>query len=244
MAVQNRNTLKGFFQKGQLPSEGHFNDFIDSVINKVDDGMSKTIEDGLMLSPIGTSRKLISFYRSIEEKSPAWNIDINSGDGTLNFNNHVGDSVISLKNDGNVGINQPSPEHTLDVNGMVAMKGRTGTYQQGKVLADGNWHPVLTELNGCFAFEVVAGIGKKKTGKYALIHALALSTFGKSKNRIRINQAYYGVRCNKIELRWTGDTYNFNLEMRTRCSYGGDYYVKYYISSLWSDHFMDGSIEM
>ena len=66
MPIQNRKSLKGYFKKGQLPTEGHFHDLIDSSINKVDDGMSKTMEDGLMLAPIGESRKLISFFNLIE----------------------------------------------------------------------------------------------------------------------------------------------------------------------------------
>ncbi len=243
MPLQNRETLKKFFKKGVKPSESHFHDLIDSSINKVDDGMTKTLDDGLMLSPIGTSEKLISFFKSIEVKSPAWSLEIDPGDSTLNFKNHRGDSILSLMNDGKVGINNPKPEYELDVQGIVGMVGRIGTFKTGKVLGDGQWHKAIENLNGCHILEICAGIGKKKTGKYGLVHAFALSTFGKSKSKIQINMAYYGVRCNQIQLRWTGDTYNYNLEMRTRCSYGGDYYIKYYASNLWIDHFMDYSME-
>jgi hypothetical protein len=242
MPIQNRNTLKGFFKKGQLPSESHFYDLIDSLINKVDDGMAKTLDDGLMLSPIGSSKKLISFYKSIEDKNPAWSVEINSGDGNLNINNHVGDSLLTLTNSGKIGINNNTPQHALDIKGNVALTGRIGNKYTGKVLGDGKWHKILTELNGCHALEVVAGIGKKKTGRYAMLHAFALSTFGKSKNKIDVRQAYYGVRSNKIELRWTGTTYNFNLEMRTRNTYDGEYYIQYFISDLWFDTFMDNGL--
>jgi frataxin-like iron-binding protein CyaY len=126
MSLQNRNSLKNFFKKGQLPSESHFLDLIDSMINKVDDGMSKNMDDGLMLSPIGGSQKLISFYKSIEEKSPAWSLEINQGDASLNINNHVGDSILTLTNSGKVGINNNNPAHELDVNGSVSMAGRIG----------------------------------------------------------------------------------------------------------------------
>ncbi|HEY8402140.1 MAG TPA: adhesin, partial [Cytophagaceae bacterium] len=154
----------------------------------------------------------------------------------------VGDSILTLTNSGKVGINNNNPEFELDVKGAVAMSGRIGNAYQGKVLADGKWHPILTDLNGCHAFEIVAGIGKKKTGRYALIHAFALSTFGKSKSKIDIRQAYYGVRSNRIELKWTGTTYSYNLEMRTRNTYDGEFYIQYYISKLWFDQFMDGSV--
>ncbi|MEM9982623.1 MAG: adhesin [Bacteroidota bacterium] len=243
MSIQNRDSLKNYFRKGQIPSERHFKDLIDSMINKVDDGMSKTLDDGLVLSPIGSSKKLISFYKSIEDKNPAWSFQIDSGDASLDINNHLGDAIMSFKSDGKIGISTRQPRYELDVNGTFATKNRMGTFHQGKIFADGKWHPVLEGLNGCYGLEVVAGIGKKKTGKYALIHAFTFSTFGKSKNKIKVNQAYYGVRCNKIELRWTGNTYNYNLEMRTRCSYGGNYFVKYHITNLWLDHFMDNSLD-
>lgn len=249
MPLQNRDTLKGYFKKGQMPSEGHFNDLIDSMVSKVDDGLSKTIDEGLTLSPIGASRKLISFYKSIEDKNPAWSYDIESGNGTLNLNNFRGKNVLSLTQDGRVGVSTPSPNYELDVNGLVGMKGRMGTYTQGKVPGNGKWQTILPELNGCHAFEVVAGIGKPRTGKYSLIHAIAISTFGKSRNKIKVVQGYYGVRCNKLQLRWTGETYSFNLELRTRCKYMSDEMkeecnIQYYISSLWNDHFMENSVRI
>ncbi len=244
MPLQNRNTLKSYFRKGQMPSEGHFNDLIESMLNKVDDGMSKTIDEGLQLSPIGTSQKLISFFKSIEEKNPAWSVEINGGNATLEFNNQLGDTVLSLQSDGKVGINQTQANYALDVRGTIGTHGRVGTLKQGTIPADGKWHPILENLTGCHALEVVAGVGKKKTGKYSLIHAFALSTFGKSNSKIRIHQAYYGVRCNKLELRWTGDTYNYQLEMRTRCSFDsqGTIVAQYQLSSLWFDEGMDNSV--
>jgi len=242
MSVQNRSTLKSFFRKGQMPSEAHFNDLIESMINKVDDGMSKTIDDGLTLSPIGVSNKLISFYKSIEDKNPAWSIEVDSGTSNLNFNDHKGDSVLTLNNQGKVGIKQSQPEYELDVNGVAAMAGRIGTFDQGKIPADGKWHAVMEGLDGCNAFEILAGVGKRKTGKYALLHATALSTYGKSKPKIRKTQAFYGVRCNKIQIRWRGTTYDYKLMMRTKCSYGSDHYVRFYITNLWFDNLMDGSV--
>jgi len=243
MSLQNRNTLINFFRKGQIPSENNFLDLIESMLNKIDDGMSKTIDDGLTLSPIGGSKKLISFFKSIEDKNPAWALEIDKGNANLSFNNNIGHSVFTLTQKGDVGINNTEPKHTLDVKGIIGLEGKVGTYKQGKVLADGKWHPIIENLNGSYAFDIIAGVGKKRTGKYALIQAYVLSTFGRSRAKIDVKQAYYGTRCNKIELRWTGTTYDYNLEMRTRCSYDGEFYVKYNITNLWFDTFMDDSTE-
>lgn len=239
MSLQNRETLKSYFRRGQLPSEGNFHDLIDSLINKVDDGMSKTVDDGLMLSPIGESKKLISFYKSIEDKSPEWRVEVNNADSNLCFSNRMGDTVTSINEQGRMGINTEEPSAELDVNGIVAQKGRTGTAYKGKVPADGKWYKVIEGLNGCHMFEFVAGVGKKKTGKYALLHAMAISTFGKSKNKIKKVQAHFGVRSNRIEIKWTGTIYEYNLEVRTRANYGENIYIRYHVQSLWNDPFMD-----
>ncbi|SRR6056297_318370 len=242
MSIQNRESLKGYFKKGQLPSEGHFHDLIDSTINKVDDGMSKTMDDGLMLAPIGESRKLVSFFKNIEDKSPVWRIEVEENDADLRFSNKVGDGILNVQDDGKVGVNQENPETNLDVNGSVAMSGRQGNAYKGKVPADGKWHKIVSDLNGCQMFEVIAGVGKKKTGKYALVHATAVSTYGKSKNKIRITQGRYGIRGNKIKLRWTGSTYKFNLEIKTRANYGENVAICYNIQKLWHDQFMDDCV--
>ena len=58
-----------------------------------------------------------------------------------------------------------NPKTKLDVNGILGAKSRVGTYKMGKVPADGRWHDIIVELNGSHAFEVVAHVGKPKSGK-------------------------------------------------------------------------------
>lgn len=242
MALENRETLKSYFKKGSMPQEGHFADLVDSFVNKIDDGLSKTIDEGLMLSPIGASPKLMSFFESIEEKNPAWTLEINSGTSVLSFKNHINESVLSLQSEGKVGINTELPEYELDVRGIAGLEGRIGTYIKGKIPADGKWHSVVEQLNGCHAFEIVAGVGKKQRGKYALVVAHAVSTYGSSKAKIQVTQSHYGVRCNQLQLRWAGTTYDYRLEMRSRCDYGDECQISFYISKLWFDEYMDGTI--
>ncbi len=68
MEIFNRSTLKGFFQKGKVPTEVHFSNLIDSTINKIDDGFAKTVDNGLKLSP-GGPVKVLSFYSDIKENT-------------------------------------------------------------------------------------------------------------------------------------------------------------------------------
>lgn len=65
------------------------------------------------------------------------------------------------------------------------------------------------------------------------MHAHALSTFGKSHHKIRKTQAHYGWFWNKIDIRFTGSTYNYKLQLRTRSNYGPGHMINYHITKLW-----------
>jgi len=240
MKLSNRNTLKSFFKRGSRPTEENFEDLINSTVNKVDDGISKDMEHGLMLSPEGTEHKrLLSFFTSVQNERPDWSVELNPKGSPpgLDFSepdasgtNH---SRLFLAQGGHVGVGTREPGFPLEVSGFAGMKGRWGTFAQGSVAADGKWHTVIEGLSDCQAFEVVAQAGRKKEGKYALLHAIALSTFGRSHSKIRKTQAHFGPWWNKIAIRWTGSTFNYNLQLRTRCNYGSGSKLNFHVTRLW-----------
>lgn len=241
MAQQNRNTLKNYFKTGALPSEKQFSDLIDSVISIVDDGFEKSAEHGLKIAAIGEREKLISFFRKMEMARPDWSMGIHPETGRFHLRNAKGESLLSLTPDGRVGIACENPEKELDVNGMIAAEGRQGNFKSGLVPADGNWHPIIDELDGCHAFEITAGSGKRGEGRYALIHATAINTF-KGRGKITFTQAFFDSRCNRIRLRWQGSRHNYRLEIRTSRPYGDDAAIRYHLGKLWDDPFMEGCV--
>ncbi len=238
MARRNRKTLKNFFQKGQMPSEENFSDLIDSMVNIVDEGITKSINEGLEISSIGDSSKLISFFRDIEDKEPLWSINADKENNNLTFNSNTNKKLISLSENDRVGIGTDTPKTKLDVNGIVSYTGRIGSYKKGFIAADHKWHTILDNLDGCQAFEIMAGVGKKKSGKYALLHAYAMNTFN-SKGHVYYHQSFFRTMCNSIKLRWKGSADKYALEMKTRSDYGSDIYVQYSVAKLWFDPFMD-----
>lgn len=277
MTQRNRKTLIANFADGRMPTQEEFGDLIDSVINIVDDGFEKTPTDGVKIAQLNNSDKLISFFDKIPVKEPLWSIAFSmpsqGGDAgsnqNLNFfygSNHatgltlaraeVSDTGEETPNDATirVGINNNNPEHAVDVEGTVASNGRLGRESGGEkleVLADGEWHSIITGLDGCQAFEIMAGLGKPGSGRYALMHAHALSTFNSKNGNITYHQAYHSSKCDQIELRWFGSAHKYALQMRTRCSYlkntakkdekKEEIYIRYYVTQLWFDPFMDGS---
>ena len=132
-----------------------------------------------------------------------------------------------------IGVGTTKPECKLDVAGEIQFTGRRGTYKQGKVLGDGKWHTIIESLTDCHAFEIVAKINKYGFCMHSIIHAIAVNAFNGPVQSINVTSAYYGSSKNNIELRWSGNDFNYNLEIRTRSSYDGEYYIEYYVTNLW-----------
>ncbi|MCO7226554.1 hypothetical protein [Pleionea sp. CnH1-48] len=256
MAKRNRSTLKSFFQKGALPSSDQFSDLIDSQLNIVDEGFNKSPENGLEISSLGDNDNLVSFYKINNVQYPNWSIGFDGqSNDQLSFRQHSGSeqqsAVISLSPEGRVGINTNSPESELDVNGVIKSKGRRGI-ETKSALADGQWHDISDGLNGCQAFEVIAGAGNKGTGKYALMHAIAMNTFNPKgwlfnflghKNKVKYHHAYYYSFAHRLKLRWRKDKQSdqYYLQIRSNCDYGEGIRIRYSITKLWFDEDMSGS---
>lgn len=256
MAKKNRTTLKRYFQKGALPTEDQFGDLIDSNLNTIDEGFDKSPENGFEISLVGDHHRLISFFKSGAAKDAVWSIDYDKEKDRLFVKRPNVDegkpAAMTFDGDDRVGINQENPLCTLDVGGVIAAQGRLGANPDipKTVPADGRWHNITTALEGCHAIEVMAGVGSKGTGKYALVHALALNTFNPRgwlfnflnlKKRIKLHQAYYLSRGNRIKLRWLTEGEHYYLQMKTTCGYGDSIRIRYYLTSLWFDEEMSES---
>jgi len=237
MPIVDRAQLKRTFEEGSVPSQEDFENLIDSMIHKNDAG-SISQEEGLKLSPQGSDRKLITFFDNLGDLKPMWGLEQfprNDPDFGLNLVDRNGESKLFIQKDGNVGIGTTNPATKLDVEGNISMNGRRGTFAHGEIPGDKQWYNITPKLSSCHAFEVIAKIGKPGKGLYSMVYAIALSTFGRSKNKIMQTEAFYGSFTNKIDLRWSGGTFNFYLQMRTRRNYGKDCMIKYNITNLWWD---------
>ncbi len=226
MALINRQTLKNYFKKGGFATEKHFEDLIDSSINAVDDAINVDEQDGLKLSATNKRSRILSFFKKSNQQSPDYQIDINKNNSDkLTISSAESDSIITLSKNGHIGINKINPSVELDVNGTIAIKKQLGTFVKSVAFADGNWHDVVSNLDGISSFELNAKAeGKIGQGYYSVCHAIVLSTFGGklSKNKIKISEAHYESFRNKIQLRWVGDMHNYTLQIRTRRHYGID----------------------
>ena len=244
----NRQSLKLLFGDGTRPNEKNFGSLIDSMLNKADDGIAKNFSDGLTLAPSGSeSDRVISFKQNIQDSKPLWSIDLlnekeHKGLGFVDGSDTQADQfALFLQQGGHIGVGTNAPRVNLDVAGTMGSHMRIGTYVIGTVPANGAWHRIKfpqTKLSGYHAFEIMAQVGSKGTGRHALLHALALTTFGRSRHRIRRTQAHYGWWWNKISIRWRGDTDDYWLELKTRTKYPEGTQIKYHITKLWDNEMM------
>jgi hypothetical protein len=259
MTSRNRETLRHFFDEGRLPTKDHFGDLIDSMLNMSDEGFRKSPENGVEVStPVGYDA-LISFYREQSARTALWSVSYGGDRDQLLF--HHGSvaaarslpPVLALDAQERVGIGTAAPRHALDVAGVVASQGRIGSWRpagDAPLPADGEWHDLTGTLRGCQAFEVMAGAGHPGGGRFALLHATAMNAFNPTagwfdflsrKKRIRAQHAWYGRRCDKLELRWDGSSgrdASYRLQIRSKCDYGADVRIRAHLTRLWFDEGM------
>ena len=249
---QSREQLKEFFRNGKIPSEKHYSDLINSMVHKVDDGFSKDEVNGLKISSTEEAKNLISFYKDLNEQDPFFQIAKDEFDPTslalkpFKIQDGVrseNESSFFFHTNGNLGIGTKCDDSfKLEVEGFAGMQGRIGTYKSGSRPADGKWHTILEKLDHCQAFEIMARTGKKGSGRFALMRAVALGVYGPRGSKIKKTQTHYGFFWNKLNLRWTGTTHDYNLEIRSNSNYGEEVNIRYSITRLWDDFlFLDPS---
>lgn len=179
---------------------------------------------------------------------------------------HEPQSLLTLDARRRVGINVNRPRHALHVDGVIGSRGRAGTHfvpdRDHPPLADGQWHTLAGGLSGCVAFEVVASTSRQRQA-HAMLHATALNAcnpglgfewldrllpslrlgewldrrFNRRK-RIRTSEAWWGARCDRLELAWRGDSSRYELAIRSRCDYtqGGRFEpvpIHAHVTQLW-----------
>lgn len=116
--------------------------------------------------------------------------------------------------------------------------------------ADGRWHPVLSGLNDCYAFEIVAcASGLVSAGRHAVTHAIALTAFGADAG---LRQTFSGApakrgwrlfaclrrRRPRVEFKWVASGAQVALQVRSNVNFGFDQegaqvMIEYHVTRLW-----------
>jgi len=232
---RNRKTLKESFRQGRKPTQQDFENLIDSSINILDDGLSKRADTGIGLAPLQGNETVMSVYREPGDDKAVWEIAVDATTGNLKIGRHTDNGIsplLTLRTDGHIELGDQTGE--IHLSNQLNIPGRKGSFLQGNVPADGKWHDITPELEGCWALEVVAGAGKRHTGKHAMIVATVMHSFGK-RARIRKTGSHYGSYGNKLKLRWIKNGFTCKLQIRTHFDYNDNIQINYHISRLWDN---------
>ncbi|MEX8510880.1 MAG: hypothetical protein AB3X37_09020 [Leptothrix ochracea] len=259
MTCRNRETLKNYFRNGQLPTQEHFADLIDSMLNMSDEGFVKSVENGEEIyAPVGHDA-LMSFYRDQMPQQALWRMALSAERDQLQFQTPAqaqspdqGQApLLNLDRRQRVGIGTAEPQATLDVRGAFAAQGRRGNLPlPGPVWANGQWQDLTGDLEGCQGFELMAGAGQSGSGHFGLLHAVALSTYNphglfawfQRRRGIRQTQAWWSGRGDRLQLRWAGSEgrkARYRLQIKTGCFFGEGVQIQVHLSQLWFDPHMD-----
>jgi len=246
MSIVNRTSLKNYFKSGNTPNEKYFEDLIDSTINIAEDGINRSAEMGLSLQPTGSKNSLLSFFKDINQKLPNFSLKLTGIENKkLSIVNAENIAILSVYENGKIVLGNEDSKNVITMQASVGMSARFGT-TKGEAFADGKWHPVLTNLNGLNAIEIVAICnGKKGSGKHAISCGTAVSAFGGnlSNSRIKLSSSSYGNPFRKIKFRWSGSIFNYSLEAKTTQHFGLDestgnpFLIKYNLCSLLENGF-------
>lgn len=246
MPQTNRETLKEYFKEGSRPTSQHFRDLIDSMLNIVEDGLDRSDKEGLKLSPLHGKGPVLEYFRDIQDSKPIWKVILDTGNRTLSIVNGEDDKpMITLSPDRPIRIH-----NDVEIEGSLSAHRFCGNYTQSQnwcstAKANGAWHTIplmqKNERDGCRAYHIVAGCGKIGHGKYSLLDATAIHCYGQHK-KIKGTHSWFGIHFNRIQLRWHKEGLNLVLQIRTRCNYGEDIFIRYQVAEIWNDYYMNREI--
>lgn len=133
--AQSRSDLKGFFAAGSIPLSTHFHHLIDAPLNQADDGVKKTSATALEIQAAPASGEAILLYKNfLDNGIPAgatWRLTLRETDlanpatslNVLSVQDKNAVSLLSIKEDGKVGIGKENPAEALDITGNIQLTG-------------------------------------------------------------------------------------------------------------------------
>ncbi len=127
---KNRTELKAFFQANNIPTQQHFEQFIDAGLNQAEDGIAKIQGSPVALQAEGGAvgtQEILNLFSDFAEDIPGWSVNLNprvdpqepgSNHPGFNIKDATGQSRLFIRSgDGSIGVGTIEPEARLTVQG-------------------------------------------------------------------------------------------------------------------------------
>lgn len=209
---KDRETLKGYFKKGGVPTEEQFAGLIDSVPNIVEDGQVQRTPDGWAFYPQHEGGMELALYSDVLENGgakPAWRLRVTE-DKRLVICNEDEETVLEMAQDKTVtlagGEEKPVPA------------GDEGYFT---IPADKKWHDVPVDFSkresSCRVFSIHSSCNDT-IDLCLLTHATAI-WMGNDEQHIKSHQKHWWGWTGAVKIRWQG---GLRLQLRSRKRLEGD----------------------
>lgn len=209
MDRKDRKTLKSYFQKGDVPTEGQFAELIDSVPNIEEDGQVERTDKGWAFRPKSDGSLSLTLHTTKGEPA-TWTIHA-AGDGNLYIRNRQGEVVMELAQD-----------KTVTLHGKLVTDGtpKPGPQPHGYVeaQADKSWTDIAEVTHGGEGnrvYTVIAMFRDDDLGVCKLTRATAICLDSISQ-WIESPKRHWWGWSGRVKLRWLNQDGKSLLQVRSR----------------------------
>lgn len=236
---KDRETLKSYFQRGDVPTEEQFAELIDSVPNIHEDGQAKVSPaDGIRLFPSDKDGVVATVFSSDPEKpgaSPLWRIAL-TGDNGLEIRNGEDEPVMTADREKNVTVaGTVKADRFLSDDGD---EGDTPGTDVLKVKANGYWQnlPVEAEarqeIKGCRVYRISACYVNSLTRKYSTCEAIASHSDGYGR-KVRSPRSHWWGWSGHMKIRWRKTDGKLFLQIKSKGVQSGAETIHCRIETIW-----------
>ena len=221
---KNRNTLKGYFVKGAIPTEDQFAELIDSTLNLAEDEQVVSTDTGWAFYPQQDGSLDIGLYTeksAVETAPPLWSLSV-TPEKKLVIKNGQGDTVAEAAQDKSFTLyGDLSVENTVTASAYKTKGG--GGVTPGEeyitVPADKKWHDLPMDVSregfGCHVYDIYASCRQQNTGLCQLTRVTAIwQNFMDQK--IESPEKHWWGWSGNLRFRWLANSSKPCLQIRSK----------------------------
>ena len=237
---KDRNTLKSYFQRGDVPTEEQFAGLIDSIPNIHDDGQVKhSPSDGIRLFPADGTGVVATVFASDPDTpgaAPLWRLALD-GENGLNITDGAGETVMTIDRDRNVTVTGTvkAAKYLSDKDDEEKTPGDDTL----KIKANGYWQtlPVEAEAGqeekGCRVYRISACYQNRFSGKYSTCEAIVSHSDGRRRKVRSLCKHWWGWS-GHVKIRWQRIDGKLYLQMKSKGVQSGSETIHCRIETIWT----------